>query len=184
MNEIELLEKYVEGKNLLHKLDISIQVWHESPEKEQLKNEKDIVRNQIAELEVKLQTIENKEFSLEAKSTIIDQFQAYIKETSKGNKNNLRLSRNQSMISENMLFGFIVKDIHQLVTDRVFGLHIPAYLLYTYSDSNADSVSINELNEFLNSEIMIVKSINNPNYIKLQNYFKEFVNRIQERFIN
>ncbi len=184
MNEIELLEKYVEGKNLLHKLEISIQIWHESPEKEQFKKEKEIVTNQVNELSENLQNITNKEFSLEAKSTIIEQFQAYTREISKGNKNNLRLSRNQSMMVENMLFGYIAKDIHHIIVERVFGLHIPAYLLYTHSNSDSDSVVINELIEFLNSEILIVKSIENPDYIKLQNYFEEFVSRMKERFIN
>jgi hypothetical protein len=184
MNEIELLEKYVEGKNLLHKLEISIQILHESPEKFELINEREIVTNQINELRENLQNIENKEFSLEAKSTIIEQFQAYIRETSKGIKNNLRLSRNQSMMSENMLFGYIAKDIHNIISERIFGIHIPAYLLYTHSNSDLDSVVINELIEFLNSEILIVNSIESPDYIKLHNYYDGFISRMKQRFIN
>lgn len=56
------------------------------------------------------------------------------------------------------------------------------YILIQTPDS--DSVVINELIEFLNSEILIVKSIENPDYVKLHNYYEEFVNRMKERFIN
>lgn len=83
-------------------------------------------------------------------------------------------------MTKNILFGFICKDIYYLVQDKAYGIHIPAYLIYT--TETADSVNKQELVDFLLAEIRIVWSTNDPDYVKLPQYFQEFKERIFNQF--
>lgn len=145
-----------------------------------LRTEQEIsnVENKILETKDHLIRCSDKKDSEQAKFLIIEQFQKYIDELNK-KPDYLNLSRSQGM-TKNIVFGLICKDIYYLVQDRAYGIHIPAYLIYT-SDT-ADSVNKQELVDFLLSEIRIVRSINDPDYVKLRQYFQEFKERILNKF--
>lgn len=136
------------------------------------------VENKILETKDHLIRCADKEDSQQAKFFIIEQFQKYIDEISK-KPDYLNLSRSQHM-TKNIVFGFICKDIYYLVQDRAYGINIPAYLIYT--TDTADSVNKQELIDFLLSEIRIVTSINDPDYVILRQYFQEFKERIFNKF--
>jgi len=180
MNEIELLKKLIEAKRIAQDLQLSINIWTNDAEKIRLIQELENTSVLIDNLETQLLKIEDKSYSREAKSSMIDQLESYVTEINKANPS-LNLSRNQGLIIENELFAGIVRDINYLVTDRVFGIHIPAYLSYTTEPN--DSVSIQELTGFLRNEINILRGIDSPNYIILGQYKDQLIDRIRGQFI-
>ena len=180
MNEIELLKELIDKKRIAHDLQLRIEIWTIENDRIRFVQELDNVSAEIEVLENQIVEIEDKSYSREARSSMIDQLERYITEINRANPA-LSLSRNQGLIIENELFSGIVRDINYLLTDRVFGIHIPAYLQYT-NDPN-DSVSIPELTQFLRNEINVLRQIENPNYLILWQYKDEFIERIREQFI-
>ena len=92
----------------------------------------------------------------------------------------MKLSRKQSMMGENMLISFIARDVHNLLIEKVYGMHIPAYLLYTTDED--DAIEINELITFLNEQLEILYCLKNPNYLKLRNFYDGLKRSLMERF--
>jgi hypothetical protein len=72
--------------------------------------------------------------------------------------------------------------VNHLITDKVFNIHIPAYLKYTVTPE--DSISIPELTEFLQNEINSLRNLNNIDYLKLWEYKDRLIDRIREQFID
>ena len=180
MNEIELLKELIEAKRIAHDLQLRIEIWTNDAERIRFAKELENTSVQIEDLETQIVEIEDKRFSREAKASMIEQLERYITEINKANPH-LNLSRNQGLIIDNELFSGIVRDINYLVTDRVFGIHIPAYLKYTTNPD--DSVSIPELTDFLRNEINILRGIDSPNYLILWQYKDQLIDRIRAQFI-
>ncbi|MBQ4915582.1 hypothetical protein J8L85_14095 [Maribacter sp. MMG018] len=180
MNEIELLKELIEAKRIAHDLQLRIDIWTNDAERIRFVQELENISAQVENLEAQIVEVEDKRYSREAKASMIDQLERYITEINKANPR-LNLSRNQGLIIENELFSGIVRDINYLVTDRVFGIHIPAYLKYTTNPD--DSVSIPELTDFLRNEINILREIESPNYLILWQYKDQLIDRIRAQFI-
>ncbi|WP_299442999.1 hypothetical protein [uncultured Aquimarina sp.] len=180
MNELELLRELIEAKRIANDLQLRIDIWTNELERIQFVQELENVSVQIDDLENQIVEIDDKRYSVEAKASMIDQLERYVTEINKANLA-LNLSRNQGLIGDNTLFFGIIRDINYLVTDRVFGIHIPAYLKYTTDPD--DSVSIPELTDFLRNEINILGGINSPNYLILWQYKDQLIDRIRAQFI-
>jgi len=180
MDEIELLKALIEKKRIAHDLQLRIEVWTNHEEKNCFVQELENIKKGIDDLEKQLVKIKDKSYSRKAKVSMIEQLERYITEINKANPS-LNLSRSQGLINENELFSGIVRDINYLITDRVFGIHIPAYLQYTTVPE--DSVSILELTEFLKNEINILRVIDTPNYLILWQYKDQLISRIRKQFI-
>lgn len=180
MNELEILKELINYEYKARDLEMRIQIWHDEDEKAKFMVELEHINLKIEKLINQLIKIEDKRYSSQAKSAMIDQLNLYIKEINKA-KSWLNLSRNQGMIIENELFSEIVRDLNGLLIDKITGIHIPAYLKYTVDSE--DSVSIPELTEFLRKEVLNLRKIDNPNYINLRKFRDGFVERIVEQFI-
>jgi 6-pyruvoyl-tetrahydropterin synthase len=180
MNELELLEKLNESEYLARDYEIRIQIWSNEEEKKGFITEFQKVISEIEQITKELIEIEDKKYSSRAKSGMIEQLEQYVTEINKA-KPWLNLSRNQSTMLENELFSEIVRDLNYILSGKITGIHIPAYLQYTVEAK--DSVSIPELTEYLRFEIQNLRKIENPNFIKLRNYRNEFVERIVGKFI-
>ncbi len=180
MNEIELLKQLVSLEQQQYELEIRIDVWSNDKEVDGFKQELAVVNEGIKKTEQLLVEVDDKNYSRSAKKAMINQLTSYVTEINKA-RPGLKLSRNQGLILENYLFSGILQDLHYLITDEVFGYRIPAYLFYTYSEE--DSVEIDDLTEFLNIEIQTLRNIQDPNYIKLREFYDEFRDRILERFV-
>lgn len=178
MNENKLLKQLIELEESLQTSKIKRDLNY-TDDLNQTKQEILNLENKISEVETQLINCTDKTDSENAKFSIIDQFQKYIDEIGK-KPNYLHLSRSQSMI-KNIVFGLICKDIYYLVQDKVYGIHIPKYLIYTSNPE--DSVNNRELIDFLSSEIAIVKSITKPDYVQLRQYFEEFKDRMFNKFM-
>ncbi len=180
MNEIELLKELIEAKRVAHDLQLKIDIWTNQTQKTNFIQDLQETNALIDSLETQIIEIEDKQYSRRAKESMIYQLECYINEINKANPR-LNLSRSQGLIIDNELFSGIVRDINYLVTDEVFGIHIPAYLKYTNNPD--DSVSITELTSFLRNEINILRDIEFPNYIVLWRYKEQLIDRIKEQFI-
>lgn len=180
MNELELLKQWIEANKEAHTIQLMLNYADGNEERIQLAREQERVGQQIDSLEQQLVEIEDKSFSQEARASMIDQFDRYISEINKAHPS-LNLSRNQGFILGNELFSGIVRDINYLISDRVFGIRIPAYLKYTRDPD--DSVNIPELTDFLRNEIRVLRAIEEPNYLILWQYHDQLINRIRERYI-
>ena len=178
MTENQLLKELINLEDQLVALNIQRDLNYTD---NLLQTEQEIsnVENKILETENHLIRCTDKKDSEQAKFLIIGQFQKYIDEINK-KPDYLNLSRSQN-ITKNIVFGLICKDIHYLVQERPYGIHIPAYLVYT-ADTE-DSINKKELTDFLLVEIEIVKRIDSPDYVKLRQYFQQFKERIFNKFI-
>lgn len=181
MNEIEILKELIDKKRIVNDLKISIDIWHNNEEKIQFAKDLEKTSAEIDTLEKQLTEIDDKSHSRKAKDSVIYQLEQYITEINKVSPH-LNLSRNQGLMLENELFAGIVQDVNYLITDKVFGIHIPAYLKYTVVPE--DSVSISELTEFLRNEITILRRINDIDYLKLWEYKDSLIERIRQQFID
>jgi hypothetical protein len=180
MNELEILKALIEQERIAQDLRLRIEIWSNNPEKIEFSQDLEKVSGQIENLRNQLLNIENKSYSRDARIAMIDQFEHYITEINRVSPS-LNLSRNQGLMLENELFSGIVRDINYFVTDKVFGIHIPAYLKYTTVPE--DSISVPELTEFLRNEIVILRQIANPNYINLLDYKDQLIERIITQYI-
>lgn len=180
MNELEILKALIEQERIAHDLRLRIEIWSNNQEKAQFANELEKVSGQIDMLRGQLVSVEDKKFSREARNAMIEQLGHYITEINRVSPS-LSLSRDQGFMLENELFAGIVRDINYLVTDKVFGIHIPAYLKYT--NVPEDSISIPELTDFLRNEVLILRQLDNPNYLDLWEYKDGLIDRLREQFI-
>ena len=180
MNEVELLKRLVNLEQQQHDLKNRIDVWSDDNKVKIFKQELADVNEEIEQTEQKLLEVEEKTHSNRAKEAMISQLMSYVTEIKKA-RPGLKLSRSQGLILKNYLFSGILRDLQHFVTDERFGYHIPAHLYYTYSDE--DSVEINDLTEFLNTEIQTLRNIQDSNYIKLRQFYDEFRNRMLERYV-
>lgn len=181
MNEIELLKELIDKKRIADDFEIRIDIWSNKNERIQFVKDLETVSTEIDELEEKLTNIDDKSSSQKAKESVIYQLEKYITEINKMSSH-LNLSRNQGLMIENELFAGIVQDVNYLITDKVFGIHIPAYLKYTVVPE--DSIRIPELTEFLRNEINLLRNLNDINYLKLWEYKDRLIDRIREQFID
>ena len=180
MNEIELLKKLVALENEQYILEIEINVWSGDDKVIEFKTKLAEINIEIEKVEKSLIEAEDKKYSQKAKNSMLNQIQAYITEINKA-KDGLKLSRNQGLILENYLFSGILTDLRYYIIEENFGHRIPAYLYYTYEDKK--SVEIKPLSDFLKTEFRNLSQIENPNYIKLRNYYEEFKNRLLKTFV-
>ncbi|MCB4800295.1 hypothetical protein [Neotamlana laminarinivorans] len=180
MTEIELLKKLVALENEQYSLEIKIDIWSRDKEVAEFKTELAEINREIAIVEKSLVEIEDKKYSKKAKSLMLDQIHAYITEINKA-KDGLKLTRNQGLILENYLFSGILTDLRYYIIDENFGYRIPAYLHYTYEEKK--SVEIKPLSDFLKNESRNLSQIENPDYIKLRNFYEEFKNRLLKTFV-
>ena len=180
MTEIELLKKLVELEKEKYSLKIKIDIWSRDSDVSSFKVELAQLEEEVTEIIYQLKEIDDKSYSQKAKIAMDNQISAYITEINKA-KPGLKLSRNQGLGLENYLFSGILNDLRYYIVDEVYGHRIPAYLLYTYS--NEKSIEVTELSDFLKKELQILRKIENPNYIKLRDYFESFENKIIEAFI-
>jgi hypothetical protein len=180
MNEIELLKELIDKKRRANDLQISIRIWDNKEEKIQFVKDLEITSVEIENLEKQLTTIEDKSYSRKAIGSVISQLEHYITEINKALPH-LNLSRNQGLMLENELFAGIIQDVNYLITDKVFGIHIPSYLKYTVVPE--DSISIPELTEFLRNEITLLRKLEDINYLTLWEYRDRLVDRIRQQFI-
>ena len=180
MDEFELLNKIIKLKQSSNHLDVHIKLWNEGEEKQKFIADKEIIDSEIIQLTQQLQNIPEKNYSNNAKYQVIEQMRAYIGQISKVNAN-LKISRNQSMVLENAFFTFLSQDIRNIISGRLFGLRIPSDIYYTYIPE--EGIEINELIDFLNSEIEILRSLNPVNFITLLNYYQNFETRLIAAFI-
>lgn len=181
MREIGLLRQLVGLENDYRKLQIKIEVWTQQEEIQDFQKELLRVKAKIQVIKQALKSVEDKSESKKAQETILHQLEVYIIEVNKVDKN-LKLSRSQNMNLENYLFSSLLNDLHHLIIDKVYGYRVPAYLVYT--KSVADSVEIPVFSEFLEQEISILNQIENPDYLKLRQFYKDFRNKMIKQFIS
>lgn len=180
MNEIELLRRLVALENEQYILEIKIDIWSRDNEVVEFKKELAEINSEIIRVEKSLIEIEDKKYSQKAKNLMLDQIQAYVTEINKV-KDGLKLTRNQGLILDNYLFSGILSDLRYYIIDENFGHRIPAYLQYTYS--NEKSVEILPISDFMRKEFRNLSQIDNPNYIKLRNFYEDFKNRLLKMFV-
>ncbi len=180
MSEIELLRKLVALENEQYMLEIKIDVWSRDGEVVEFKEELNETNIEIAKVEKELIEIEDKKYSKKAKGLMFDQIQAYVTEINKA-KDGLKLSRNQGLGLENYLFSGMLSDLRYYIIDENFGHRVPAYLQYNYSDDK--TVEIAPVLDFLKNELRILSQIEDPDFIKLRNFYEEFKNRLIKAFV-
>lgn len=180
MNEIELLKRLVKLEQQQYELENRIDNWSDDEEVKTFKQELADVNKEIEQIEHRLVEVYDKTYSKNAKKAMINQLMSYVTEINKARPGS-KISRSQGLILKNHIFSGILQDLHRLITDEIFGYHIPAYLLYTYSDQ--DSVEVKDLTAFLKTEVQTLRNIENPNYIKLRQFYNEFRDRMMEKFI-
>ncbi len=176
MNEIELLKKLVDLESTIHRLSIKVKYSND----EELENSINDLEKQKDDIILTLDNIEDTSYSKRAKSSIINQINAYVTEISKAQPG-LNLIRNQSLIIENYLFSRILNDVNRFLTDEVYTYYIPCNLYYTYSKEN--SIEVEDLKGFLNNELKILNNIDKVNFISLRSYYNDFENRIIDKYI-
>ncbi|WP_268847903.1 hypothetical protein [Flavobacterium aestivum] len=181
MNELELLEELIQNEHNLKMSMFYVHFANNEDEKQIANNNRNKIQDKIDLLKIELRDIEDKTQSQKAKFGIINQLNHYVEQINLV-RPGLKLTRKQDMLLENMLFSYISMDIYRQISEKVIGSHIPAYLHYT--DNEKDSIEIPELTEFLKNEISIVKSIENVDYIKLQDYYQGFRQRMVDKFMN
>lgn len=181
MTELELLELLIKSERELEMIRLDIHYAKDDKEKQEAFFKKNEIDDKIELVKIELRDIADKTESQNAKFGVINQFNHYIEQINLA-RPGLRLTRNQGMILEDMLFGYIGMDIYRQVSEKSFGAHIPAYLQYTYEEE--DSVSILELTEFLRNEIRIVREIEDVDYVKLMAYFIQFKKRVHDKFMS
>ena len=180
MNELELLEKLIEIEESTHILDLKIQIWSNEDEKMLFVEEYKKGNLDIEELKKQLVEIDDKSFSSNARINMIKQLSYYIEEINKA-KPGLSISRNQGLVTGNELFVGIVRDMTYLIRGSGNIIRIPSYLHYTTNPE--DSVDIDDLTSFLETEILLIKKLEQPDYLKLRDYMEGFTQRLIERYI-
>lgn len=181
MNELELLNLLMTTEHNLQSAKMDVQFANDAQSKQIAYRTQKEIENKIDLITTELIDIADKNHSEEAKYSVINQLNHYVEQINMV-RHGARLTRNQGMILENMLFGNISMDINNVILRGGQGGHIPAYLEYTLSEKN--SISIAELTAFFKNEILIVQSIEKPNFIKLRDYYNGFRIRIQSQFMN
>ena len=181
MTELELLELLIKSERELQTILLDIHFAKDEKEKQAAFFRKNEIDNKIELVKIELRDIKDKTESQNSKLGVINQLNHYIEQINLA-RPGARLTRNQSMILENMLFGYISMDIYRQISEKSFGANIPAYLHYTYDEK--DSISIMELTEFLKNEIRIVKEIEDVDYVKLMAYFINFKKRVHDKFMS
>jgi hypothetical protein len=176
MEEIVLLRKFIELKKIIPLIDSDIE-YYKNKEQEKFIKKKQQAENELASVRIKLEEFPNTVESQHAKQKIIDQLYDYIHEMEKA-KSGLKLLRNEHTINENMLFDNIESDVYQAISNKT--TRIIPHLIYT--DDDKESVEIKDVHNFLISEINILKSLEETNYVKLYDYFINFKNRIKNTF--
>lgn len=120
-------------------------------------------------------------FNQKAKAAIIKQIQEYIIQIEKGSIQDLKLSRTQGKEMENHLLSNMIRDIHNLIVDKICVIN---YLPNLYFTRDHDcSFEITDLINFLGQELQLIDAIENNNFIKLKEFAGEFENRISKEFI-
>lgn len=180
MSEIELFKKLIEKKRNAHNLKLSIEIWRDNEERASFIEELKETNLEIDNLVNELVKTGDKKFSSNTKERMLEQLESYINEINKINPA-LRISRSQNSISQNQLFSDIISDINNLLTDKVSSIRIPKYL--EKSINKNDSISIQDLSDFLQNEMKILNNINDTNYIKLMQYESQLNDRIIKQFI-
>lgn len=181
MTELQLLDLLIQNERVLQTYLFDIHVAETESEKQIAYQKKYATEDKIELIKIDLRDIKDKTESQNAKSAIVNQLNGYLEQIGLA-RPGAKLTRNQSMMSENMLLGLISMDIYRQVSDQSIGIHIPRYLEYTYSDEN--SIEIYELSDFFKNEIKIVNSIEEPDYVKLRSYYYGFCKRIVKKFIS
>jgi hypothetical protein len=180
MTEIELLRELIEKERNAHDLKLYIEIWNDDEERASFIKELKHTNLEIDNLETELVKIEDKKFSGKTKVRMLEQLESYIVEINKINPT-LHLSKSQSTINDNELFSGIIRDINNLVTDKISSIRVPKYLERT-TDKD-DSVSIQDLNDFLKNEMKILDKIEQVDFIKLLQYASQLSDRIKTQFI-
>ena len=180
MNEIELLYKLVELDGQQHELKIRIDVWHDDEKVHIYKKKLIEVEKERGEITQQLIDIKDRPYSHDARKGMISQLGAYVTEINKA-KTGFRLTRNQGLMLENHLFSKILSDLQHFITSDFVGYFVPLDLHYTYSQEN--SIEISTLTKFLESGIKTLAAIEDPDYVKLRHFYKNFEERMIEQFI-
>ncbi|SHM83999.1 hypothetical protein [Flavobacterium saccharophilum] len=181
MNELELLNLLITIEHNLQSAKMDVQYANDTESKQIAYQTQKEIEHKIDLVTTDLIDIADKSQSEETKYSVINQLNHYVEQINLA-RPGARLTRNQGMMLENMLFGNISMDINNIISHGARGAHIPAYLEYTLSEKN--SISIPELSTFLNNEILIIRSIENVNFIKLRDYYNQFRIRVQSQFMN
>lgn len=179
MDELQLLNRFVDFKKSSDFLSLQIQLWEDGKERNEFIRQKKDVDTQISDLKVQLEGIEDKKFSLAAKQNMIEQMRVYIQNI--GNRRMpIHLSRYENIFMTNSLFINLAGHIKNIAIGRQMGIHIP-FLEFTYTDPN--SIEIEFFLEFLNQEILNIRNIEIVNFVNLNNYYLEFQQRLISRFL-
>ena len=133
-------------------------------------------------MKTQLIEIENKQFSYEARESMVRQLEYYMAEINKISPK-LKLSRSQHSPTENRLFLNLARELNYLIIGNGSGVLVSSSFLNSTTTVLEDSVDIKELTEFLTEEIQILRKIKEINYLKLREFQKGFAVRINERFI-
>lgn len=181
MTELELLELLINSERELQTILLDINLAEDDKERQAAFSRKNEMDHKIELIKIELRDIKDKTESQNSKNGVINQLHHYIEQINLA-RPGARLTRNQSMVLENMLFGYISMDIYRQVSEKSFGANIPAFLHYTYDEK--DSISIPELTEFLRNESRIVGEIEDVDYVKLLAYFVNFKKRVHDRFMS
>jgi hypothetical protein len=178
MTELQLLKELIKTENELQ--EINIRFSNNEIQKENTYTKIKELQKNIAMLNSRLINVSDNTDSVIAKNEIIKQLQFFVERINKVGSCS-RLTRNQGMIVENILFDYISQTVINLISDEIYGGGIPSILQFTIDDKN--SILVSELSEFLKDEILILNKIENTNFVKLRNYNNGFNMRIQSKFI-
>jgi hypothetical protein len=179
MSEIELVKNLVNSEKMKYDLELQIDALRESNDKTIFQSKLDELNSEIEMLKSQLKQVRDTSHSQNLKKAMIEQLGIYISEL-KNAKSGLRVIRNQGLILENYLFQSIANNIRRLLTSDYLGIYVPD-LLYSYQVDG--SIDTKELIDFLEVEVKILRELNSADYLDLRNYFDEFRNRVEERFI-
>jgi len=174
--ETHLIERLLELENVLHIISIEKHYCVEEPEKSKIEQFESETKSEFDLVKQDLQNLETYEVSLSIRDDLIQAFNQMIHSISMG-REELQISKSQSMIFYNYFIARIFEEIHKTMNLNFSGISTP--FLYFTSDPE-DSFDRKKLISFLRNEINILNAITAINYIVLQDFYQNFKYRLSE----
>lgn len=176
MTELDLLKKLLELENKIQELIIHIKIPLEKNDKIKSKLELKETKVEIENIKISLIKFNDKRFSSKAKESMIKQIEEWIDKLMENV--NSTISTNQGFINlENELFIKIEESLNYLISGS-FGIQLID--LNTISKNNL--IETNDLIKFLKIQNQILRKIDEPNYIKLREFYIAFMNSLIKKY--
>ena len=173
MNEFELFETYLQILNELYETDSRIYFY---PGDDKLNMKRNSLLIEKLNLASQLETTRDKSFSKSAHERMIKQLGVIISEINSVDPQ-LRIDRNQGLILKNYVFSKVYQYLDSQILFPVGGVFM--HLLY-YSNNFESSIAKEDFIKFIESEISILSSMKEINYVVLKAFLDTFFIRVNE----